>query len=181
MRIARIALALLAIAFGCGREREARSHDEMEGHAGAHDSAAADQRLLAAARGKPPVITLADLRDQLKLDDSLSAKVAPHVELLNAALVEITQLQQQYDAASSPAEKADLDQRASMAHVHADKHEDDLHNLLSSAQHEAFHRVLKDRAARFGLAVDEAHGDRLFGTAGSLYGVDATPANRNRP
>ena len=174
-----LVVALLAVVLGCRNEQPVRSHDELEGHAGAHDSAAADQELLAAARGKPAIITAADLSAELNLDESLNAKVTPHVELLNAALVEMVELQRQYGSGSSDKEKQELNRRASIAHLHADKHEDDLHNLLSPAQHEQFHKLLQERSAQFGLGIDEAHGDRLFGTAGSLYGVDTARTKRS--
>lgn len=178
MRRPNILLAALGIAIGCDGGPPARSHDELEGHAGAHDSSAVDQQFLAAARNKPPIITAADVRAALNLSDSVSAQAAPHVTMLNAALLEIVELHKQHGSTSSAAKKEELNRRTSMAHVHADRQEDALHNLLSAMQHEQFHKLLQQRAARFGLGIDEAHGDRLFGTAGALYGVDTARAKR---
>lgn len=159
---------LIAISSCRGQDDNQTSMAEHMG--GDHDSTAINAELLKAAEGKPPVITIQMLDSVVSFDQAARPEIRRHVELLNAALVRVVQLHQQGAVQNEPG-RAAVNQQAMIAHVHADKHENDLHSLLSKDQHEHLHAVLKLQAARFGLRADDAHGDRLFGTAGELSGI----------
>lgn len=130
------------------------------------------RREIELAENKPPVITLEEVSRRVAADSLTRARLAQPVTALNAALVHLGELHRQQDAAAGLDPTRRVDTEAYPVHLAADRYENEIHALLTSAQHQRFHRYLAERLQAAGLPPDTSHGVEGVGTAGNVGGLE---------
>lgn len=178
--VALVGLLSLGPLPACGTQEDARSgggHREGEDHDAemARDGEAALQQSLAEAAGKPPVIDPEEVIRRKGASLEVAAQRTPRVRAPNAALVRLVELHRAHDSARLVDAEHAIDQRAYAIHLEADTYENEIHVLLTEAQHRSFHAYLKERGAAVGLPIDRSHGAPRVGTLGSPGTVGHAP------
>ncbi len=170
-------LALLVLALGACRAEAAPDAAAESGATpaamaggGASPSPAAGP----AAPAKPPVIELQQVVRHTGVDSATAARLAPHIAALNEALVSLAAMHREHDQAQLSDSKHEIDRRAYLVHIEADRHEGEIDAMLTADQHRRFHLYVTERASAVGLPRDDSHGTADVGTAGNIHTVGHT-------
>ena len=119
----------------------------------------------------PPVIRLADL-PPLGFENASVQRIEPHFDVLNAALVTLVELHEQYDTASTASIRQHLQSEAIAFHITADRHEESIEAVLPPALVSPFHNYMRTRERAAGLPEDaEWHLHRGPGHGSSFRGI----------
>lgn len=102
-----------------------------------------------ATKEGPPVIVLAEL-EKRGLDSTTAEVIEPHFHVLNAALVTLVELQEDYDAATLKQQRA-LNAQAVPFHLTADRHQREILALLPMPQETIFDNYVEERKLISGL------------------------------
>ena len=119
----------------------------------------------------PPVIRLGDL-PLLGLNEATIQRIEPHFHVLNAALVTLVELHEQYDTATTAAIRRHLQSEAVSFHLTADRHEESIEGALPAPLVAPFHDYMRRRERDAGLPEDaEWHLHRQPGHGSSFRGI----------
>ena len=119
----------------------------------------------------PPLIRLVDL-PALGFDDATIQRIEPHFHVLNAALVTLVELHEQYDTATTADIRRHLQSEAVSFHMTADRHEESIEGALPARLVAPFHDYMRRRERAAGLPEDaEWHLHRRPGHGSSFRGI----------
>jgi hypothetical protein len=119
----------------------------------------------------PPVLELKDLSG-LGLAYSDVRAVESHVEVLNAALVSLVELHNEYDASTNVAVRDSIQRKSTLFHKTADEHEEQIERMLKEEQRDGFHNLVRERERFAGLPDDAAwHAHQVRGHKKGLGGT----------
>jgi hypothetical protein len=107
--------------------------------------------------------------------------VQTHVQVLNAALVSLVELHQEYDATTVPSARDSIQRKAMLFHKTADEHEEEIERTLTEGRRDGFHQLMRERERLAGLPDDARwHSHRVRGHRDSLSATmhDATEIKR---
>ena len=128
----------------------------------------------------PPVLQLQNLIG-LNLSMKEVRAVESHIEVLNAALVSLVELHNEFDASKDSAVRDSIQRKSTLFHKTADEHEEQIERLLTEEQRDRFHNIVRERERFAGLPDDatwHAHQVRSHkkGLGGTMH--DSTEIKR---